>query len=439
MKRPSISWNLTVSILIAVMAVSGVGISASYYIASQRTGAYMSEKADDYLAFISNTVGEPIWYMNDRHLEEIMSYFEKNEYITDLSIMDAGGKKIFHTAREDAVPSITRKSDVYYGNNFVGGVELSLSSGHYEELNRQFLWSLVVIILSTLFVLLITIRLLLRRFLKKPLNDLTETARAYGSGDYKRPVPKDVVDEFKIVISVFQKMGGEIQNRISELKEKERLAVIGELSGNISHEMRNSLGVIDSSVYYLKMQLKGENEKVQTHLERIQSAVTTSDGIIESMADLTRVTDFKMERIGLIEILIDSIKTVGPPEAIEIIETYSEEEIEIDGDSDTIGRAFRNIIDNAVDSMESEGSLSITVKRPDDREVAVSFADTGPGIPNEILKDIFKPLFTTRAKGMGFGLSITRMIIKKHHGTIEVASEIGKGAVFTVRLPVNMS
>jgi signal transduction histidine kinase len=439
MKRPSISWNLTASILIAIMAVSGVGISASYYIASQRASAYISEKADDYLAFISNTVGEPIWYMNDRHLEEIISYFEKNEYITGLSIMDADGKKIFHTASEDAGPSITRKSDVYYGNNLVGGVELTLTSEHYEEINRQFLWSLVVIMLSTLFVLLITIGLLLRRFLKRPLNDLTEIARAYGSGDYNCSVPKEVVDEFKIVISVFQKMGEEIQNRISELKEKERLAVIGELSGNISHEMRNSLGVIDSSVYYLKMQLKGENEKVQTHLERIKSAVTTSDGIIESMADLTRVTDFKMERIGLIEILVDSIKTVGPPETIEIIETYSEKEIEIDGDSDTIGRAFRNIIDNAVRSMESEGTLSITVKRSDDREVAVSFADTGPGIPNEILKDIFKPLFTTRAKGMGFGLSITGMIIKKHHGTIEAASEKGKGAIFTVRLPVNMS
>ena len=148
---------------------------------------------------------------------------------------------------------------------------------------------------------------------------------------------------------------------------------------------------------------------MQTHLERIKSAVTTSDGIIESMADLTRVTDFKMERIGLIEVLIDSIKAVGPPETIEIIETYSEEEIEIDGDSDTLGRAFRNIIVNAVHSMESEGTLSITVKRPDEREVAVSFADTCPGIPNEILKDIFKPLFTTRAKGMGLGLSITGM------------------------------
>lgn len=271
------------------------------------------------------------------------------------------------------------------------------------------------------------------------MNDLTEIAHSYGSGDYTCSVQKEMVDEFRIIISVFQKMGEEIQDRISELKEKERLAVIGELSGNISHEMRNSLGVIDSSAYYLKMKLKGENEKVQTHLERIQSAVTTSNGIIDSMADLTRVTVTRMERVNLIEIVVGSIKTVGPPETIEIIETYPKEEIDIYGDPDALGAAFRNIIDNAVRSMESAGALSITVKRPGNDEVEVSFADTGPGIASENLNRIFKPLFTTRAKGMGFGLSMTEMIIKKHHGTIQVTSEEGKGAVFTVGLPIDVA
>ena len=439
MKRTSISRNLTVSIVIVVMAVSGVGIFASYYIASQRTSVYVSEKADEYLSFIRNTVGEPLWYLNDRHLQEIISYFEKDEYVTNLSIMDSNGEKVFCTAREHIGPSITRESDLFYKTNLVGKVELTLSSGHFSEINQQFLWSLVVIILSTLLVLPIVVGLLLRRFLRKPLNDLTEIAHSYGSGDYTCFVQKEMVDEFRIIISVFQKMGEEIQDRISELKEKERLAVIGEFSGNISHEMRNSLGVIDSSAYYLKMKLKGENGKVQTHLERIQSAVATSNGIIDSMADLTRVTVTRMERVNLIEIVVGSIKTVGPPETIEIIETYPKEEIDIYGDPDALGAAFRNIIDNAVRSMESEGALSITVKRPGNDEVEVSFADTGPGIASENLSRIFKPLFTTRAKGMGFGLSMTEMIIKKHHGTIQVTSEEGKGAVFTVGLPIDVT
>jgi signal transduction histidine kinase len=436
MKRLSISRNLTVSILITVMVVSGIGIFVSYYIATQRTSAELNEKADEYLAFIVNTVGEPLWYLNDRHLNVIVSYFDKNEHIAGLRITDSGGKEIFHIAKEDVVPAITRESDLYYDNNRVGRVTLSLTSRSYEEINRQFLWSSVVIVLSILLILIITIGLLLRRFLRRPLNDLTEIARAYGSGDYNRPVQEDVVDEFKTIVSVFQKMGGEIRDQMSELKEKERLAAIGELSGNISHEMKNSLGVIDSSVYYLKMRLKSEDAKVQTHLERIKSAVITSDGIIKSLADLTRTTALNLERFNLIDIMAGSIKTADPPETVKVIETYAKEEIEIDGDPEALGMAFRNIIDNAIRSMDGKGRISVAVKRFDEHAVAISFADTGPGISRENLGKIFQPLFTTRAKGMGFGLSMTKMIVEKHHGAIQVKSEEGKGATFTVRLPI---
>ena len=439
MKRLSISRNLTVSILITVMVVSGIGIFISYYIATQKTRAQLNEKADEYLAFIVNTVGEPLWYLNDRHLNEIASYFDKNEHIAGVSITDSGGKEVFYIANEDVVPAITRESDVYYDNNRVGRVKLSLTSRSHDQINQQFLWSSVVIVLSILLILIITIGLLLRRFLKKPLNDLTEIARAYGSGDYNRLVLEDVVDEFKTIVSVFQKMGGEIRYQMSELKEKERLAAIGELSGNISHEMKNSLGVIDSSVYYLKMKLKSEDEKVKTHLGRIKSAVITSDGIIKSLVDLTRTTALNLERLNLIDVVAGSIKAADPPEAVKVMETHAEEEIGIDGDPEALGVAFRNIIDNAIRSMDGKGTLSVAVKGPDERAVAVSFADTGPGISKENLGKIFQPLFTTRAKGMGFGLSMTKMIIEKHNGAIQVKSEQGEGATFTVHLPSHKS
>jgi len=421
------------------MVVSGIGIFASYYIATQRTSATFNEQADEHLAFIVNAVGEPLWYLNDRHLKEIVSYFGKDEHVAGLSITDSSGEEIVYFAREDAGPIITREADVYYDNRPVGRVSLSLTSRSHERINRQFFWSSVVIVLSILLILVIAIGLLLRRFLKRPLNDLTEIARSYGSGDYNPPAQEDVVDEFKMIVSVFQKMEEEIRNQMSELKEKERLAAIGELSGNISHEMKNSLGVIDSSVYYLKMRLKGEDEKVQTHLERIKSAVITSDGIIKSLADLAHMKALNLQRLNLIDVVAGSIKAADPPETVKVIETYSEEEIEIDGDREALGIAFGNIIHNAIRSMDGRGALSVAVKRPDEHEVEVSFADTGPGISKENLSKIFQPLFTTRAKGMGFGLPMTKMIVEKHHGAIHVKSEQGKGATFTVRLPVHMN
>ena len=439
MKRLSISRNLTVSLLITVLAVSAIGIFVSYYIATQRTGADLNEKADEYLAFIVNTVGEPLWYLNDRYLKEIGSYFDRNEHMADLIIRDSSGKEIFSIEREDADPAITKESDIYYGNNLVGRVRLSLTSRAHDQINQQFLWSSVVITLSILLILIVAIGLLLKRFLKRPLDDLTEIARSYGSGDYNPAVGKDVVDEFKMTVSVFQKMGKEIRSQMSELKEKERLAAIGEFSGNISHEMKNSLGVIDSSVYYLNMRLKDEDEKVKTHLGRIKSAVATSDGIIKSLADLTRIDALNLERLNLIDVLAGSIKAVDPPETAKIIETYAQEEMEIHGDPEALGMAFRNIIGNAIRSMDGKGTLSIAVKCPDEHQVEISFTDTGPGIARENLNRIFQPLFTTRARGMGFGLSMTKMIIEKHHGDIYVKSEQGRGTSFTVRLPIHMN
>ena len=98
--------------------------------------------------------------------------------------------------------------------------------------------------------------------------------------------------------------------------------------------------------------------------------------------------------------------------------------------------AFKNIIKNAVEAMDGKGTLTVTVQKTADGQAEVSFADTGPGIAPEDMNKVFQPLFTTKAKGIGFGLSITKMVSDKHGGTIEAKSEPGKGAVIIIRLPL---
>jgi len=98
--------------------------------------------------------------------------------------------------------------------------------------------------------------------------------------------------------------------------------------------------------------------------------------------------------------------------------------------------AFNNIIKNAVESMDGGGTLTVVVRRDAGGQAEVSFADTGAGIDPENLDEVFNPLFSTKVKGIGFGLSIAKTIIDKHGGTIEARSEPGNGAVFTIRLPL---
>ena len=101
--------------------------------------------------------------------------------------------------------------------------------------------------------------------------------------------------------------------------------------------------------------------------------------------------------------------------------------------------AFKNIVKNADEAMDGRGTLTVTVGTTDDGQAEVAFADTGPGIAPENLDKVFQPLFSTRAKGIGFGLSIAKMVIDKHGGTIAAKSGRGKGATFIIRLPLYTS
>lgn len=216
----------------------------------------------------------------------------------------------------------------------------------------------------------------------------------------------------------------------------ERLAMLGHFSGSISHELRNPLGVIDSSAYYLKRKLKDADEKVQQHLERIRSSVGVSTTIIESLLNLTRMKEPQLERFDLIAITSDAITASKVPAKVKVVKDFPAQKVLVGANREQLQIAFKNIIKNAVEAMDSKGTLTVTVRRTADGQVELSFTDTGPGIAAENLERVFEPLFSTRITGIGFGLSITRTIIDKHGGTIEARSEPGKGAAIILRLPL---
>ena len=239
-----------------------------------------------------------------------------------------------------------------------------------------------------------------------------------------------------------------VEERTKELKKAqekllaaERLAVLGRFSGSMSHELRNPLGVIDSSAYYIMRKLKnteGIEPKIEQHITRIRDQVKHSTAIIESLLNLTRMKEPKKKLIDLAGSVIDAISNSNVPRSIKVSKDMTDEEIFIDGDQEQIRMTFENIIKNAVEAMEGKGDLKIRVGTSEEKQsVEVTFEDTGCGIGPEDINKIFQPLFSTKAKGIGFGLSICRQIIEKHGGEIGVESEEGRGARFVVRLPVS--
>jgi len=221
-----------------------------------------------------------------------------------------------------------------------------------------------------------------------------------------------------------------------QLLTSERLATLGQFSGSISHELRNPLAVIGSSVYYVEKKLQDADGKVLEHLGRIRASVDASVAIIESVLNLTRMQAPRLEKLDFRTIISDAIATFRVPSAVEVVLDLPEQELLVNIDREQLRMAFKNIIKNAVEAMNGKGTLTITARATADNQTEVSFADTGLGIAAENLDKVFQPFFSTRAKGIGFGLSIVRMIVERHGGTIEARSEPEEGAEIIIRLPV---
>lgn len=220
------------------------------------------------------------------------------------------------------------------------------------------------------------------------------------------------------------------------LLRKEKLSVLGQFSGSLSHELRNPLAVIDSSIYFLNMKLKDNEDIVDAHLKRIESSVAEATSIIQSMLDLSKDENPKLTKCDLKTILLDSISRVKFPDSIKVIQDFSDDKYLVLAEHTQLTIAFKNILKNAVDAIKGEGEISVKVRRLQDSQVEISFKNTGESISPDKHDLIFQPLYSAKIHGIGFGLSITKMVVEKHNGTINIESEPGKGTNFVVNLPI---
>jgi len=226
---------------------------------------------------------------------------------------------------------------------------------------------------------------------------------------------------------------GMLQNEIAEkdrqLSRKTRLEMLGRMAAGLAHEIRNPLAGIQLYASLLRRDLAPDGEKVRT-LDRILSAVSGLGTLVDDM--LTFGRDLEPRRSaeslrGLVEEALDLAGGAIREKKIDVASDLEAGTVEVDGEM--MRRVFLNLVLNAVQAVEPWGRLTVT-----SRGRAVSFADTGPGIPPEILDKLFTPFVTSKAKGTGLGLAIAQKIVEAHGGSIEARNNPGGGATFTVRL-----
>jgi PAS domain S-box-containing protein len=227
----------------------------------------------------------------------------------------------------------------------------------------------------------------------------------------------------------------ELRDAQEQLVRREKLAVLGQMAGGVGHELRNPLGAISNAAYFLNMVLEEPDPEVKETLEILEKEVKTSEVIISSLLDFARAKPPTRRKVDINDVVQEALSRIAVPENVEVVSQLDETLPVMLADPDQLGQVFGNIILNAVQAMSEGGRLVVKSEAPSSEWVAVSFADTGVGIPEENLGKLFEPLFTTKAKGIGLGMAVTRTLVEGHGGTIEVQSEVEKGSTFTIRLP----
>jgi signal transduction histidine kinase len=217
----------------------------------------------------------------------------------------------------------------------------------------------------------------------------------------------------------------------------ERLAAIGQVAGGVAHELRNPRNVVKTSVYYLLKARNPTPEKTNELLHRIEQHIGVADGVVTALSNFARMPVPDLHPFSVARCVQEALETTSLPEKIRVELDFPATLPPARGDSDQIRIVFANLIRNARDAMPDGGRLTIRGGQVGGGiEVAVS--DTGVGIAPENLSRVMEPLYSTKARGLGLGLALSRAILDKHQGSLHPASEPGRGSTFTVRLTAHV-
>jgi PAS domain S-box-containing protein len=231
-----------------------------------------------------------------------------------------------------------------------------------------------------------------------------------------------------------------VEEKTQKLKETERLVTIGETAGMVGHDIRNPLQSIEGAVYLAKEELKSlppdSPEKKELHgiLEIIRRQTGYIDRIVADLQDFSGTPMVQFRETNLQELVTDALSMTEIPENIQVQTSIQDDLQTVTVDSVFMKRVLLNLIENAVHAMPNGGRLTIKAFKQDEC-ACIHVEDTGVCIPEENKPRIFTPLFTTKAKGQGFGLAVCKKLVEAHRGEITFESEAGKGTTFKIKFP----
>ncbi|MFB1081311.1 ATP-binding protein [Jeotgalibacillus sp. JSM ZJ347] len=227
----------------------------------------------------------------------------------------------------------------------------------------------------------------------------------------------------------------EIFEYIKRSDQQDTLKVVGQLAAGIAHEIRNPMTSLKGFIQLLESDL-GDTQKM--YFDVINSELSRLESTITEFLMLAKPKNSLMKKIDLRKVLEETVNIMQPQALLHDIEltfTALEEELFIFGDANRLKQVFINLIKNAVEASPARGKIGVSIEEKN-KDIIASVSDNGCGIPEEKLKKLNEPFFTTKENGTGLGLPVSLRIIEEHRGSVEVISREGTGTRFNISLPV---
>jgi signal transduction histidine kinase len=276
----------------------------------------------------------------------------------------------------------------------------------------------VIIVLGV--IIFISSFVFLERKIIRPLNKI-------GAYIKKMPMnPEEIERGLKFREEEFQILTNTIKTSMNQ-----RLDTIGEIAGWVGHDLRNPLTGIKGASYYLRKNCSNQlDAKAITMLNTIDSCVEYSNKIVNDLLEYSREIKLDLRPTAPKDLLSKSLEIIKTPNNIQVIdETQASPTLMVD--MGKLERVINNLITNSFDAMTNGGQLKISSTLVKDN-VEMVFSDTGTGMSEETLSKLWTPFFTTKARGMGFGLPICKRYMEAHGGKLKVESTVGKGTTITL-------
>jgi signal transduction histidine kinase len=247
-------------------------------------------------------------------------------------------------------------------------------------------------------------------------------------------------DALELAYKALEMQAEQLKKMQEEVNQSRVLSALGEMAATVAHEIRNPLGGIGGYASLLARGIPPEDPR-RKYVDKIIGGISSLNKIVGNLLAYTRKTNLQKQSTDLMAwaetILAHAeVEIEKEKKKVSIERNFPAEPLNAEIDGERLQQVMLNLLINGIQAIEAEGKISVGI-RSNENFAEITVADTGKGIEQENLKNIFTPFFTTKEQGTGLGLAIVKKIVDLHEGEISVESAAGKGTVFCIKIPLS--